>query len=67
MTLTWRELHSVILHKTEDELKDMIIKECETFKRPTILRRLHQRFTIVRAAREREELLGPEKRKTVFM
>jgi len=67
MNLTWRELNNIINHKTEDELKAMIEKEYETARRATILTRLHQRFTILRAARERMELLGPDKRKTVLM
>ena len=58
MKMTWREMHKIINHKTEDELKVMIEKEFETYKRPTILTRLHQRFTILRAQREREELIG---------
>ena len=48
----------VINHKTEEELREMIVQEFETFKRPTILIRLHQKFTMVRAQREREELIG---------
>jgi len=56
--LTWREMQRILNHKTEDELHAMIVQEFETFKRPTILTRLHQRFTILRAQREREELIG---------
>lgn len=56
--LTWREMQRILNHKTEDELREMIVQEFETFKRPTILTRLHQRFTILRAQREREELVG---------
>ena len=67
MTLTWRELNSIINHKTEDELRAMIEKEYETARRTTVLTRLHQRFTTLRAARERTELLGPDRRKTVLM
>lgn len=48
----------VINHKTEEELREMIVQEFETFKRPTILIRLHQKFTMLRAQREREELIG---------
>jgi hypothetical protein len=58
MKLTWRELNRIINSKSEDELRDMIIQESETFKRKVVLTRLHQKFTVVRAAREREELLG---------
>lgn len=58
MKLTWRDMHRVINHKTEEELREMIVQEFETYKRPTILIRLHQKFTMVRAQREREELIG---------
>jgi len=58
MKLTWRDMIRVINHKTEEELREMIVQEFETFKRPTILIRLHQKFTMVRAQREREELIG---------
>ncbi len=58
MKLTWRDMHRIINHKTEDELREMIVQEFETYKRPTILTRLHQKFTVLRAQREREELIG---------
>lgn len=58
MKLTWRDMIRVINHKTEEELREMIVQEFETFKRPTILIRLHQKFTMLRAQREREELIG---------
>jgi hypothetical protein len=64
MKLNWRELNRVINDKTEDELRDMIAQEYDTFKRVTVLERLHQTFTTKRAKREREELLSGAKRKT---
>jgi len=51
-------MHRIINHKTEDELREMIVQEFETYKRPTVLIRLHQKFTMLRAQREREELIG---------
>lgn len=66
MKLTWRELDKIINHKNETELRDMIAKEFDTFRRKTILVRLHQRFTILRAQREREELIGVRNDKTVM-
>jgi hypothetical protein len=63
MKLNWRELNRVINDKTEDELRDMIAQEYDTFKRVTVLERLHQTFTTKRAKREREELLSGAKRK----
>ncbi len=66
MKLTWRDMHRIINHKTEEELREMIVQEFETFKRPTILIRLHQRFTVLRAQREREELVGVRSGKPVM-
>jgi hypothetical protein len=63
MKLNWRELNRVINDKTEDELRDMIAQEYDTFKRVTVLERLHQTFTTKRAKREREELLSGAKHK----
>jgi hypothetical protein len=59
-------MHRIINHKTEEELREMIVQEFETFKRPTILIRLHQRFTVLRAQREREELVGVRSGKPVM-
>lgn len=66
MKLTWRDMHRIINHKTEDELRAMIVEEFETLKRPTILIRLHQKFTMLRAQREREELIGVRPDKPVM-
>lgn len=58
MKLTYRKLHEILTDLTETELHDMMSEELRTFNRPTILMRLHQRFTTVRAMRERKELLS---------
>jgi hypothetical protein len=58
MKLNWRELNRVINDKTEDELRHMIMQEFDTYRRVTVLERLHQTFTTKRAKREREELLS---------
>jgi|MudIll2142460700_1097286.scaffolds.fasta_scaffold564491_4 hypothetical protein len=42
---------------TEDELKKAIAEELADERRVAVLERLHQRFTTVRARRERAELL----------
>ena len=44
--------------KTEAEVKAMLDAEVDGKRRATILRRLHQRYSSLRAARERRELLG---------
>ena len=55
--MNWRELNRVLHAKTEDEVKAMLLEELEGPKRVTFIERLHQRFTTLRAARERIELL----------
>jgi hypothetical protein len=42
---------------TEDEVLELLEIEREGAKRVTFLERLHQRYTMLRAARERVELL----------
>jgi hypothetical protein len=66
MKLTWRDMNRIINHKTEEELREMIVQEFETYKRPTILTRLHQKFTVLRAQREREELIGVRSDKPIM-
>lgn len=41
---------------TEDEVGGLLEQELEGEKRWSIVQRLHQRYTILRAARERAEL-----------
>ena len=66
MKLTWRDMNRIINHKTEQELHEMIVQEFETYRRPTILTRLHQKFTVLRAQREREELVGVRSDKPIM-
>jgi len=42
----------------EQQVKDMLSEEMQGKKRATIITRLHQRFTTLRAARERKDLLS---------
>lgn len=42
---------------TEDEVKQQLLAEMDGERRVTIVERLHQRFTSLRAARERLELM----------
>ena len=55
--INWRSMIAVLSTLTEDELKQVLDVELETHKRPAIARRLHQRYSAVRTARERVELL----------
>ena len=58
MILDWRAMNKLIPSLTELEIKAMLDEEAVTLRRKTALQRLHQRFCILRAARERRELMG---------
>lgn len=54
---TWRSINHTLSSKTEEEVLQMLNDERAGAKRVTILERLHQRYTTLRAARERIEIL----------
>ena len=54
---SWRTLNAVIGVLNEDQVSKMIAHEMTHGKRDTFITRLHQRFTALRTARERAELL----------
>ena len=55
---TWRELQVVLPKLTESDLHKMIQSEVrKPNARRTLVIRLHQRYTMLRAKRERQELL----------
>jgi len=53
----WRELNKKLNMLREDEVLALLEAERTGAKRVTFLERLHQRYTMLRAARERVELL----------
>ena len=55
--LNWRTLNDRLCTYTESELLLLIESERQTARRLSVLKRLHQRYSIVRAARERHDLL----------
>lgn len=55
---SWKELISVLGTLSEQELKDTINFEVSTYKRKNVIARLHQRYTKLKAKREREELIA---------
>jgi len=57
MTSNWRDLNKNLNMLTEDEVLELLEIEREGAKRVTFLERLHQRYTMLRAARERVEIL----------
>ncbi len=56
--MTWRELNDSLYQLSENETLMLLENEKQTLKRLSILVRLHQRYTVLRANRERLELLG---------
>jgi hypothetical protein len=55
--MNWRELNQKLNLMTEDQVLQMLNNERIGARRVTILERLHQRYTMLRAARERVEIL----------
>lgn len=55
--LNWRTLNAQLTTLSEDEVLVLLDNEREGEKRISMLQRLHQRYTILRAARERVEIL----------
>jgi hypothetical protein len=54
---TWRSLNKELALLSEQQVLDLLTKEREGSKRLSVLERLHQRYTMLRAVRERQELL----------
>lgn len=55
--MNWRELNARLSSLREDELANLIEEERQGERRTTLMIRMHQRFTALRAMRERRELL----------
>jgi len=54
---SWNILNGKLASLDEQELKQLLNFERRGRNRPYLVKRIHQRYTSVRAAREREELL----------
>jgi hypothetical protein len=54
--VNWRALSAGLMALTEPQVLDLLTAERLGARRHVILRRLHQRYSILRAAREREEI-----------
>ena len=61
MQTNWRKLNKEINALTEEQVLEMLNAERAGRKRVSILERLHQRYTVLRAARERIEILKEAK------
>lgn len=57
MQTNWRKLNKDIALLTEDQVLALLNEERVGRRRASILERLHQRYTSLRAARERVEIL----------
>lgn len=56
--MNWRELNRKINELTEEQVLDLLRQEAQGPRRVSIITRLHQRYTILRAMRERKEWLN---------
>jgi len=56
--MNWREINKVLPDLDENTIKQMLDEERVGEQRQSVLIRLHQRYTMLRAARERMEILG---------
>lgn len=57
MKLSWRKLNSILSQLNENEVLDLLTQERQGQRRASVLERLHQRYTALRAARERIEIM----------
>ena len=55
--MNWFELNAVLPLKDEKPVQVLLNEEVKVHKRPTFIVRIHQRYTMLRAQRERQELL----------
>ncbi len=55
--LNWRSLNASLSEMDEDQVLALLTQERESERRISMLQRLHQRYTSLRAARERVEIL----------
>lgn len=55
--MNWRELNAKLSLLNEEQVLQLLNEERQGARRVTILQRLHQRYTMLRAARERIELM----------
>jgi hypothetical protein len=62
LALSWRKLNEVLADLSEEQVLRLLDDERITHRRLTVLERLHQRYTTLRASRERIELLKEAKR-----
>ena len=57
MNINWYDLNAILPVASEERVVQLLEDEVTKHKRPSFIVRLHQRYTVLRAARERKELL----------
>lgn len=57
MNINWHDLNAILPVASEDRVKQLLEDEVTKHKRSSFIVRLHQRYTTLRAQRERKELL----------
>ena len=55
--LSWRKLNDILSQLSEEQILTMLNEDRTGSRRVSVLQRLHQRYTMLRCARERIELL----------
>jgi hypothetical protein len=55
--LSWRKLNDILSQMSEEEVLMLLNEERTHGRRASVLQRLHQRYTMLRCARERIELM----------
>ena len=55
--MNWRELNAALRSRSERQVLAMLNDELATDRRMAVLVRLHQRYSVLRAARERVLIL----------
>lgn len=58
--MSWRDLLEKLPKMGEDDLREAINYEVATYKRKVVITRLHQRYSRLRADRERQMLISGE-------
>ena len=56
--IDWRSLTSMLSSLAEDDVKRLLDEEITTHRRSAIARRLHQRYSMLRAMRERAVIMA---------
>lgn len=57
MINNWHDLNVVLAMRDEQQIKEMLDEEVSKHKRVTYAVRIHQRYSTLRAQRERREIL----------